>query len=398
MSIRIVFRPSKKNKEEGFLSLRIYHKRQTRQVATGLKLMQEEWDDENSRIVLRNFSLERKNYLYQLNATLKNKILYLEKILNEHRRKEMNNIDQLIADFKHNAFTSSFSDYAKLLANKLAEEKRYRTSEAYLSVMRRTVKFNQECDFSLNEITAEFVENYERELSHQGLSLNTISFYMRNLRAIYNKAIADKILIPSLDNPFEKVYTGVKSTPKRALSKEDVSKIYSLDFSELIEKKSSELSMNASKQSELELARDLFLFSFHTRGMSFVDISFLKKSNIKDDILTYRRKKTGQELSIKINTSLRKIINKYARITGDSPYIFPIIRSQEKSAYNQYLSALSRQNRCLKQIQKLADIKRRITSHVARHTWATIAKEEIYPSGLFRKDWGTHLLRLLISI
>ncbi|WP_221405562.1 hypothetical protein, partial [Dysgonomonas sp. Marseille-P4361] len=69
--------------------------------------MQEEWDDENSRIVLRNFSLERKNYLYQLNAILKNKILYLKKILNEHRRKEMNNIDQLIADFKHNAFTSS---------------------------------------------------------------------------------------------------------------------------------------------------------------------------------------------------------------------------------------------------------------------------------------------------
>ncbi|WP_160111147.1 tyrosine-type recombinase/integrase, partial [Dysgonomonas sp. Marseille-P4361] len=69
----------------------------------------------------------------------------------------------------------------------------------------------------------------------------------------------------------------------------------------------------------------------------------------------------------------------YARITGDSPYIFPIIRSQEKSAYNQYLSALSRQNRCLKQIQKLADIKRRITSHVARHTWATIAKEENLP-------------------
>lgn len=167
----------------------------------------------------------------------------------------------------------------------------------------------------------------------------------------------------NLDNPFIKVFTGIKTTPKRALSKEEINQVYSLDLEYVFKDKNK----HQKQKQRLEQSRDLFLFSFHTRGMSFVDIVMLKKTDIKNGILSYCRKKTGHQLEIKINQALRRIINKYGKQTEDSPYIFPILNDQSKDQYKQYLTALSKQNRNLKIIQELSGISKNISTHVARH-------------------------------
>ncbi|MBK5721107.1 site-specific integrase [Dysgonomonas sp. Marseille-P4677] len=378
MSINIVFRPSRTKHEEGYLSLRVYYGKQVRQLATGLRLNSLEWDHKNARIVMIDFSPERKNYIQRLNTELRNKIFHLERLLAVYKEKKDFDIEHLVSEFRLSSFPNSFSAYVHLLAEKLIRQNRYRTAEAYLTLMRRLTRFNQNKDFSLDKITVDFVEDFERLLYAQGLSLNSISFYMRNLRAIYNKAIADKILMLNLDNPFFRVYTGVRSTPKRALSKEEINQVYSLDLSYVLKEKAKN-NNEQRKIKELDQSRDLFMFSFHARGMSFVDMAFLKKTDIKNGILSYRRKKTGQQLDIKINQSLRKLINKYSKATAGSPYVFPIIKYLNKDVYSQYLRALGQQNHNLKVIQRLAGVTRPITTHVARHTWATIAKEENLP-------------------
>lgn len=384
MNVRIVFRPSKMKPGEGYLSLRLYYLQKSRQIATGLKLQKEEWDDKNEQIVLLDFSLERRNLLKRINSELQNKIFHLKRLLVDFQKKGGTDIDHLIQSFRFATSPNSFTSYVEVLTEKLLEENRYRTAAAYQSTMRRIIRFNSNKDFPLDKITADYIESFERHLFNQRLSLNTISFYMRNLRAIYNRAIADKVLLMNLDNPFVKVFTGVKTTPKRALSKEEINQVYSLDLEYVFKDKNK---LQGQKQ-ELEQSRDLFLFSFHTRGMSFVDIALLKKTDIKNGILSYCRKKTGQQLEIKISQALRRIINKYSKQTEDSPYVFPIINDQKKDQYKQYLSALSKQNRYLKIIQELSGVSKTISSHVARHTWATIAKEENLPIWTISESLG----------
>lgn len=160
--------------------------------------------------------------------------------------------------------------------------------------------------------------------------------------------------------------------------------VYSLDLEYIFSNKTSD----HKQQQELDQARDLFLFSFHTRGMSFVDIAQLKKTDIKNGILSYCRRKTGQQLEIRVSPALRQIINKYNKLTENSSYVFPILSDQGKDQYRQYLSALNKQNRNLKIIQELSGVSKTISSHVARHTWATIAKEENLPIWTISESLG----------
>lgn len=384
MNVRIVFRPSKINEDEGYLSLRVYYQRKSKQVATGLKLMKGEWDEKKCQIMLADFSSERRKYLKRVKSELENKVYHIERLLADSQNRGKTDIEHLIKSYKLTTSTNSFTSYVQVLADKLMEENRHRTSSAYLSTMRRVVRFNNQNDLSLDKITPDYVESFERHLYSQHLSLNTISFYMRNLRAIYNRAVVDKLLVMSVENPFSKVFTGVKSTAKRALTKEEINLVYSLDLEYVFKNKSK----NQEQRDELEQSRDLFLFSFHTRGMSFVDIAMLKKTDLKNGVLSYCRKKTGQQLEVKISQALRRIINKYKKKTEDSPYVFPIINDKDKDTYKQYLSALSKQNKNLKIIQQLSGVTKNISSHVARHTWATIAKEENLPIWTISESLG----------
>ena len=117
---------------------------------------------------------------------------------------------------------------------------------------------------------------------------------MRNLRAIYNRAVNEGLVVQR--NPFKHVYTGIDKTVKRAVPFKIIKMIKELDL---------------SFEPQLELARDIFLFSFYTRGMSFIDMAHLKKSNLQNGILTYSRKKTGQRLTILWEELMQEIVDKY---------------------------------------------------------------------------------------
>lgn len=115
---------------------------------------------------------------------------------------------------------------------------------------------------------------YEYHLKSKSLSPNTISFYMKCLRAVYNKAIDDGFA--ENKNPFKKVFTSSEKTVKRAIPVKYIRKLKDLDLSHSVSK---------------SFARDIFLFSFYTRGMSFVDMVYLQKKDLKWKELTYRRKR-----------------------------------------------------------------------------------------------------------
>lgn len=226
-------------------------------------------------------------------------------------------------------------------------------------------------DIPLRSVTSELICDYESWLKQRSVTRNTVSFYMRILRSVYNKAVERGLVSPS--TPFKYVYTGIEKTRKLAVDEGTVVRLRQLDL---------------SGRPSLCFARDLFLFSFYCRGMAFVDMAYLRKSNVHGGLLTYARRKTGQLLHIRVEECMQRIIAQYAPLAC-SEYLFPIIDSLDPSrAYLSYRSALSYYNKHLKELSALLGLERRLSSYVARHTWATVARKMQIPVTIISEGLG----------
>lgn len=117
--------------------------------------------------------------------------------------------------------------------------------------------------------------------------------------------------------------------------------------------------------SELTKTQDVFLFSLYAMGMAFVDIYHLRHSQVKENVLTYRRHKTGQTVCVRIEPCMKDIINRHSMKNCD--YIFASLHALD------YPRALNHYNRNLKALAKQAGVSSHLTSYVARHTWASLA-------------------------
>lgn len=219
------------------------------------------------------------------------------------------------------------------------------------------------------DINSELMTEYEAYLRSSGVSQNTSSFYMRILRAAYNRSVEKGLAEQKY--PFKYVYTGIEKTIKRAVSFKVIKQIRDL---------------NLAPFSTLDYVRDMFLFSFYTRGMSFVDMAYLKKKDLSGGVLSYRRKKTGQQLFIKWEQCMQDIVDKYP--PNESSYLLPIIRRADKEERTQYKNASCLVNRNLKIIGSKLGLSIPLTMYVARHSWASIAKSKNIPVTVISEGMG----------
>ena len=245
-----------------------------------------------------------------------------------------------------------------------------RTGETYTCTLNSFMRFRQGKDVLWKDFDADLTASYEAYLKSTGVSMNTISFYNRILRAVYNRAVEKGFTKQVF--PFKNVYTGVEKTIRRGLPIKTIRNIRNMDLSHC---------------PSLDYARDMFLFSFYTRGMSFVDMAYLKKNDLKNGILTYRRKKTGQRLCIRWERDMQDILEKY-HISQESPYLLPIIHKIGKEERKQYNNALHLVNKKLKFIGSILQLSIPLTMYVARHSWATVAKSKNIPLSVISEGMG----------
>ena len=244
-----------------------------------------------------------------------------------------------------------------------------RTAETYKATLRSFSAFLNGKDIALTKINSDIMQLYEVHLYNRGLLRNTTSFYMRILRAVYNRAVEKDLTINR--NPFKHVYTGIDKTIKRAIPLKAIKQIKNLDL---------------SLQSSLDFVRDMFLFSFYTRGMSFIDMAYLKKKDLSNGILSYRRRKTGQQLFIRWEKCMQEIVEKYENPLSE--YLLPIIKPMNGDERKQYQNAMYLINRKLKEIGKIVEIKLPLTMYVARHSWASVAKNKNVPISVISEGMG----------
>ena len=368
-TVKVKFRPSTVTDRPGTIVYFITHHRIVRQITTEYKVFPYEWDEKQSKpiVVLDN---ERTAVVQLIIRKLRVDLERLNKIIERfdcmcHDYSP----EDIITEFRHNVNENTIFRFMEDVIERLRQLKHVGTAKNYHAALSSFKRFRNNEDITLETITQITMEDYQAYLKSTGLSSNSISFYMRILRAVYNRAVEQELTKDR--KPFRTVFTGTEKTIKRAISINDIKCIKNLD-----------LSLNPN----LEFARDIFLFLFFCRGMSFIDAVFLKKTDIQNGVLTYRRHKTNQVLHIKVIKPIKELIDRYS--SKDSPYLLPFINYSVSDERKQYETALRRINNTLKIIANMAKLPVTLTTYVSRHTWATIAKSKNVPINVISDALG----------
>lgn len=371
-SIKVKFRPSSTDGKEGGIYYQVIRNRAVRQIGTELRLFEGEWDKTTSSVrIFAEISDSRKNYLQSVTERIHWDCKRLKTIIALLDRKDSNYTAEDVAkQFNSQSDGLSLFHFMQGIIIQLKQLNRIRTSETYSSAMASFMKFRNGQDILLCEIDSDTMLLYEAWLKGKGICPNTVSFYMRILRAVYNRAVEKGLT--EQRHPFSHVYTGIDKTVKRAVPLDAIRRIKELDL---------------ALKPHLDYARDMFLFSFYTRGMSFIDMAYLKKSDLKDGILTYRRRKTGQQLSVKWERCMEDIIAKY-KDTYNTEYMLPIITNPLTDGRKQYRNAIYRVNTALKEVARLSGLTVPLTMYCGRHSWASIAKIKNIPLSVISEGMG----------
>ena len=267
--------------------------------------------------------------------------------------------------------------FMKQVANGLQVEGNFGTAHVYRSSLNAIIAYRGKSDLFFSEVTSEWLKGFEVHLRNRGCSWNTVSTYMRTFRAVYNRAVNLR-KAPYVPYLFRFVYTGTRADHKRALADDDMKKVFV------------NLSWKAGVSLPVRQAQELFILMFLLRGMPFVDLAYLRKSDLRDNVITYRRRKTGHPLSVTLTPEAMILIKKYMNRDSSSPYLFSFLKSREgtKEAYREYQLALRSFNQRLMLLGELLGLGDKLSSYTARHTWATTAYYcEIHP-GIISEAMG----------
>ena len=274
----------------------------------------------------------------------------------------------------------------------LKREGKFPAMHVYACTLRSYEKFcaeerhpkNTTASLSMQEIfTPERLKEYEDWLAGQQSSPNTISTYMRTLQAVYNRWMS-----PGIEgyNPvlFKDVYTKVESRTKRALTAEQMEQLRNTDFSVLTLRQQQVLTY--------------FLLMFMLRGMPFIDLAHLRKSDLRTRRITYRRHKTGKLMVVDVPPDAMRLLQKY-RDKTDSEYLFPLLHGGlfMEEHHHRYQETLRHFNRELARLMKQLLHGVSVSSYTARHTWATLAYHSGVPVGLISQSLGHSSIRVTMT-
>ena len=354
-TIKVKLRPSSVVGRAGTIYYQVTHRRATQQITTNIRLQPDEWDAIGEQVVV---SVVDKSIIQN---RIDSDTALLRRIVKDLDSSGVTySVGDIIKRYKSPKCNVSVLDFMQNQIRLMRNANRLGTALNYEKTMKNFTEFLGGVNLPFSAMTEQIIADYNAFLVQRGMVRNSISFYMRIMRAVYNKAVRQKLVEQS--HPFTEVYTGIDRTRKRAVSESVISQLYKL---------------NLAEGTPLALARDIFIFSYCTRGMAFVDIAYLKKENIQNGVICY----------VRIEPSIQRIIDRYS--SALSPYVFPILTSTDtKEAYEEYQVAINNHNRQLRRLSKMLPAGCKLTSYTSRHSWATAARNHNVPISVISAGMG----------
>ena len=353
------------------IKIRICKDRKTRYINLGVSTKAEYWDFEKNQPKPICPDRERLEKLIANKISeVRSKIVELKSENKEFTATTL--VEQIQSKPKMMTVRELFLQYLQ----ELEQEKRtgYRLSirQTYNSL----IKFNRHLDIPFSEMDCNWLRKYEIWQRKQGKSENTIGIRLRNIRTIFNLAI-NMGLIKQEDYPFRKFKVSRlhQETIKRALTKEEIHSVinYPVD----------------GKDFYTRLAVALFTFSYFMGGINFVDMAFLTEKNIMDSRLVYRRKKTAKLINLPLQEEARLVLKRYKN--NRNLYLFPILSNlhkTEQQRLNRLHKVITKVNKALKAIGEELNIPIKLTTYVARHSYATVLKRAGVPTSIISESLG----------
>ena len=369
MKISLGLNKNKRPSKKGFAIVVVLRdKQKKKRLFFGLHSFPEHWNYEN------NLPTRSHPHFYDTTEDilkLKAKILELDRS-NETDFLKIENELRFVLDEEAQKQRTDFFAFADLLISEMQDRNERSNATVYNTAKVQLQKYDEEITFE--EIDYNLLIGFVNRKKIQGLKSATIHNYLRTLRAIYNQAVKRKLIDDS--RPFEGVFNGLKvrshQSTKKYLNIDDIVKIELYD-------------LKGAKHH----TRNLFLMQFYLGGQDLKDIYYLKKSDISDGRVYFRRSKVvnGYIFDLAVTTEVKYIIEEYIDKSNDD-YVFPY-----RKDYDGYNTFRRRYSRHLIDIQKQLDIKIKplggnLGIKVARHTFANIGKLKGIDVDLLRELMG----------
>lgn len=374
-SIKISLDTRREKKDGSYpIILRLAHGRNTIPISLGYSVPENDWDDSSGKI--------KKTYKGTSNVTRLNNLIQKRKAsaldiitqLQDSGEIQFLSIKELKNRIVSESSKTTFYKYTEAFIEELEDAGRFGYAQSVKSTMNAVKRFRNEKDLTFEEFNNKVLLQFDNYCRKNDLAVNSIAVYMKTIKVIFNRAIKEGVVKRDF-YPFSGYKIKVSKTRKRAVRRDVIKLIEELELPE---------------NSKLWHARNYFLFSFYTMGMNFADMAYLKMENLNDGRINYTRQKTRKKYSIKINDSIQEILNRYINEKAPEDYVFPIIiRAGIKNLeYKDVAEKRRRYNQYLKDISKLIEIETNLTSYVARHSWATIAKHKGVPIAAISEGMG----------
>lgn len=368
------------------LIIQIIHRRKRGVIFTPYHVLKEEFDLEKKIVIALQKTRQNKDRVHRINEEITARIRDLWNIVGQWENTGCQFAPKdITASYHKRNDNRNIDTYVQNLCEELGREGRHGTAGNYRSALSAFQKFAGGDKYRFDELTPGRLAEFEKYLKCVPVQRNTITFYMRILRSVYNKARRDGF-VNQVGNPFENVSFRMDKTRKLAVGVEILRKVAQADF---------------PGQEHLAEARDLFMFSFYTRGMSFVDMAYLRNDAIYDGVIRYKRRKTGQLFTVRIIPALEPIIDRYSHC---APWILPVmggsclswgendlhLSSNENPGHlhRRYKQALSRYLFHLGEVSQMLRTGKKLTFNVARHSWASLARVRGIPISIISGGLG----------
>lgn len=344
------------------LVFQIIHRRQRRLIYTDIQLFEESFAVDKEQVISSEQQRFKRSELYKMNESLRLIRLRIESMIESVADNATSfTAEQIISLYNRKRENIYFFTFLEYIIEQNRSLEKFGTANNYQSTLRVFKEYLKSDKLKFTDLNSKLLKEFDMFLQKRKLKQNSRAFYINNLRTIYNKAIEDGILeLPQGGSPFDKACVKRTKTIKRALPVDVVRRIMELDLSD---------------SRELELSRDLFMFSFYSRGMPLVDVLNFRRKDIDNNSFHYFRRKTKTLIKVAITPQIQQIIDKHY---FDGEYVFPFLSNKNSSQenYKKYRNVLVWQNNMLKKIAKMVGVNQNLTTYVARHSWATVAKEK----------------------
>lgn len=365
------------------IAIRIVRRRENTTLSIYQSCKPKHWSQETQRVKGRAKNHKRINKFIEKYEKIIQEIIDEFELSGEPY--DLKDISKAIKNYKAKGAPESYTDYVNKRIKQLKKGNKigtYTLEEEALSVL---FKFFGTKKINFRDINHETLIDFVVYLESRGNTKATIGIRLRTIRANFNKAISSGIIAKAL-YPFKdfKISKFKSSRTKQILT------IKEIEF----------FKSHECQNNQEEFAQDMFLFSFYARGINYIDILLLKKSNVTGDHIDYERSKTGERVSFDINSEIKRLIEKY-QAPKDSIYLMDIAdgdRADPQYVKNKVKNDLTRKvNQGLKSIMEVNNSNKHITFYCARHSFATALKFANVSVEIIREALGHRDIKSTIS-